>query len=45
MRSYLNIIPFIFYAFLMFTSQFYILNLLLKCRIHSDFKDLYFAVI
>ena len=38
MRSNLNIIPFIFYAFLMLTSQYFILNLLLKCRIHSDFQ-------
>ena len=38
MRSYLNIIPFIFYTFLMFTSQYSILNLLLKYRIHSDFQ-------
>ena len=38
MRSYLNIIPFIFYAFLMFTSQNSILNLYLKCRINSDFQ-------
>ena len=38
MRSNLNIIPFIFYAFLMFTSQYSILNFSLKCRIHSDFK-------
>ena len=38
MRIYLNIISFIFYAFLMFTSQYSILNLWLKCRVHSDFQ-------
>ena len=39
MRNYLNIISFIFYAFLMFTSQYSKLNLLLKCRIHSNFQE------
>ena len=38
MRSYLNIINFIFLCFSMFTSQYSILNFYLKCRIHPDFQ-------